>query len=120
MVKVFEEPVSITDEHIFNTAVFLRFKHGKKVCFSRYDNGEPVAQINFTIHKGKAISGYQATYGSFDIVNPRNELFYHELLEAVEQEFLKIGILEIMIKHWPESYNSYSFKNLFEQQGYSL
>ena len=120
MVKVFESTVSIIDEHVFNTADFLKFKQGEKYCFAKYDRDEPVAQINFTITNGIAISGHQATFGSFDIANLQDELVYKELLSAAEQEFQKSGISEIIVKHWPESHRSYSFRSFFERQGYSL
>lgn len=91
---------SMVDAHFFNSKRFLLNKSFKVNGWQLIRN-EPIAQIFFCIKGGVAISGHQATFGSFDL---SEELRQEELIffiEAIIKLFRKRGVNRIEIRNHP-------------------
>ena len=95
-------PVDFT--HFFNTSEFLALKKFKYSRFILKNEDGVAAEINFTISHKVAISGYQATFGSFNIYAGITNSALEFFLRKIQQELAEAGVEQIEIRHWPAAY----------------
>jgi len=96
---------SMDEPHFFNSNVFLLNKPfnvqgWQLIC------DQPIAQIFFYLKDDVAISGYQATFGSFDVKNNMSQLeltfFIKEIIELLKMR----GVKRMEIKNAPSYFSS--------------
>lgn len=100
---------SMVNAHFFNSSDFLVLKSFEVQGWQLIREGQPIAQIFFHNNNRVAISGYQSTFGSFDI-NPKifkNEFewFVHQMLTKLKDS----SVSRIEISHYPMYENSLAF-----------
>ncbi|MCF6352317.1 MAG: hypothetical protein L3J06_04830 [Cyclobacteriaceae bacterium] len=90
---------SMGGAHFFNSSPFLLNKPFRVVGWQLVKE-KPIAQIFFYIYNGKAISGYQSTFGSFDMLENVSQQdliwFIKKLFDNLKTE----GVLKVKIKHF--------------------
>jgi len=110
-IKAISPSESMQEAHLFNSFEFLSNKDfnvkGWQLIKKR-----PVAQIFFYIKDKVAISGYQSTFGSFDVLDHVSvddlKWFINSLIN--ELKLLEVG--KIKIKHYPSYFSN---SNLVER-----
>ncbi len=99
---------SMQKAHFFNSSKFLLNKPFYVRGWQLISDKQPVSQIFFYIKDTTAISGYQSTFGSFDVLNnvTSDELkwFIKQLVITLKQE----GIKKIKIKNFPSYFGTSS------------
>lgn len=92
--------------HFFNTPEFLSLKELKSSRFVLKNENVVIAEINFISLDKVAISGYQATFGSFDLYTGITQNSLGFFLTEIEKELKYAGIEQMKIRHWPSAYPS--------------
>ena len=105
-IKAISPSESMKSAHLFNSSRFLNAKNFEVKGWQLIKE-KPVAQIFFYIKERVAISGYQSTFGSFDMLDnvTKEDLkwFVLSILDALKL----FDVTKIKIKHYP-SYMSNS------------
>lgn len=99
----------LVNAHFFNSSDFLVLKSFEVKGWQLKREGQPITQIFFHINNGVAISGYQATFGSFDI---NSKISKHEFEWFVQQLVTKLkdsSVSRIEISHYPMYEKSLAF-----------
>lgn len=116
---------SMVNAHLFNSSSFLLNKDFEVRGWQLTKAGNPIAQIFFHIVKDIAISGYQSTFGSFDVekvvISGELTMFLDGLVSKLKNE----GVIKIKIKHYPsyfansnfveDSLKTYGFENVLTE-----
>ena len=112
---------AIAGGYIFNTPEFQSLKSGEVKNFALFENDIALGRISFTIDKSKAISGHQATFGSFDSQSTLSKEMANYFIDKVCKSLKDDGTKDIIIKHWPANYGSTtSFEEIFEKAGFMV
>lgn len=91
--------------YFFNSDRFLKLRTGLKTMrFNLIKNGLISASIVFVIDHHRAISGYKATFGSFDLADNLTEGELATFIMEIEEHLKNSGIAEIEIRNWPANY----------------
>ena len=107
---------AIDGGYIFNTPEFQSLKSGEMKNFVLFENEKVIGRISFTLDKNKAISGHQATFGSFDSQSALSKEMAYSFIGKVCKSLIDDGTKDIIIKHWPECYNNTpGFEEIFDQ-----
>jgi hypothetical protein len=118
-VRAVSQPPIIKGGYIFNTPEFQSLKPGEKKYFALFEKEQPIARISFSLNNHQAISGYQATFGSIDAEVPLLEETAKYFLEQACMSLESEGVVEVIIKHWPESYaDSNKLFGIFREIGF--
>ena len=109
---------AIAGGYIFNTPEFQSLKSGEMKNFVLFESEQAIGRISFTIDKSKAISGHQATFGSFDSQSSLSKEMAYYFIDKVCKSLKDYGTKDIIIKHWPDCYrNTIAFEEIFDQAG---
>lgn len=92
---------SMLSSHFFNSSKFLLNKQLDIIGWQLLKEECPIAQIFFYISNGIAISGFQSTFGSFDIEDNISIEELESFIEAIIADFKNEGIAKIKIKQYP-------------------
>ena len=90
--------------HFFNHPSFLALKEFGVHNFRLEDKNTSLAEINFTMHGKVAVSGYGATFGSFNLYSTVTQSDLIFFIAEIEKSLNAHGINAIEIKNWPSSY----------------
>ena len=104
-IKSINPEQSMAGAHFFNSSQFLLNKN-YPVKGWQLIKENPIAQIFFYIENDIAISGYQSTFGSFDLAKEvsKNELQW--FINNIINECKALGVKKIKIKNYPSYFNS--------------
>ncbi len=104
-IKAISSSESMKDAHFFNSSNFLGNKLFKVKGWQLIKE-KPVAQIFFYIHNGIAISGYQSTFGSFDVLDcvTNDELKW--FVRTLIIELKECGVVKVKIKNFPSYFRN--------------
>lgn len=100
---------SMSEAHFFNSSSFLLDKPFDVKGWQLVREGMPVAQVFFYIENGVAISGYQSTFGSFDVEKDVSEEEFSWFLDFLINKLKNQGVIRIKIKHYPSYFKSSKF-----------
>lgn len=113
---------SMLGSHFFNSSKFLLNKQFKISGWQLVKKEKPVSQIFFHIAKGIAISGFQSTFGSFDIEDSTSSEELKSLIGVLIADLKKEGVTKIKVKQSPsyfahaalveKSLKSFGFENV--------
>ena len=107
--------------YIFNSPEFQSLKTGNLRYFGLFKHDQVLARLCFTIDKDQAVSGHQATFGSFDSESELSAELAKFFLKEVGILLQAGGIKEVIIKHWPECYiGADAMQEIFAELGYGL
>ena len=98
---------SLANAHLFNSSNYLINKDFEVKGWQFLKEGTPVGQVFFQINEGVAISGYQSTFGSFDLEKKLSSEELSFFLAALIEKLAFEGVVKLKIKNYP-SYFKYS------------
>lgn len=110
---------SIENGHVFNSSAFQSLKKGRSLHFILEEENAVVCSVSFRLMGDEAISGYEATFGSFDFVS-RRELI-SKMIEEISEHLRYVGVTKIIVKHWPQGYpDGQMVQEEFLKAGYEI
>jgi len=105
--------------HFFNSSSFLLNKPFKLRGWQLLGS-QPLAQIFFYIKGGVAFSGFQATFGSFDVVENIAESELLWFIKSLINELKENGVSKVKIRHFPSHFATANFiLKALEQFGFN-
>ncbi len=101
LIKEITPSESMFEAHLFNSTCFLLNKPFNVRGWQLMKGPRAMAQIYFFINNSEAVSGYQSTFGSFDVNNSitKEELLF--FINELNQTLRSQGISKIHIRHSP-------------------
>jgi hypothetical protein len=109
---------SMIDAHFFNSSSFLKIKPNEYKGWQLVMD-KPIAQIFFHMVNKVAISGYQSTFGSFDVAKNLLENELKWFLDSLINELRNLGVQKIKIKHFPSYFiNSSLIEHVLIKYGF--
>ncbi|MEN8247459.1 MAG: hypothetical protein ABFS32_00880 [Bacteroidota bacterium] len=88
--------------HVFNSRDFQSLKEGESKHFVVNDESDTLCRISYGLVDNAALSGYQATFGSFDFTVDQDLIKL--MIKETSRNIFKSGVELIRIKHWPLGY----------------
>ncbi len=105
--------------HFFNSSSFLLNKPFEVKGWQLLGD-QPLAQIFFHMKEEVAISGYQATFGSFDVTEEMTGTELVWFIKSLVNELKEGGVNKIKIRHFPSHFsNAHLILKALEQFGFN-
>ena len=111
---------SVAESHFFNSASFFKTKPFEVEGWQLIKD-KPVVQVFFSIINRKAISGHQATFGSFDVVEAISQEELNWFVKGFLKELELMGVQEIELRHYPDYFkNSSALQAALQTSGFEI